>query len=64
MNIKELSLADLKASLDFTKLFLKEMKEKAKDENIKISEIGAYKETIELEEKLYSELLNRVRFLK
>lgn len=64
ITIKELSIADLKASLDFTKLFLKHMKKKAKQEKIKISEIGAYQETIELEDKLYTELLNKVRFLK
>ena len=64
MKINELSISDLKASLDFTKLFIKEMKKKAKKENIRVEEIGAYSETIELEDKLYNELMNKVRFLK
>lgn len=64
MKINELSISDLKASLDFAKLFLKEMKKKAKKENIRVEEIGAYSETIELEDKLYTELMNKVRFLK
>ena len=48
MTIKELSIADLKASLDFTKLFLKDMKKKAKQEKIKISEIVLIKKLLNL----------------
>nr|WP_315162830.1 hypothetical protein [uncultured Flavobacterium sp.] len=64
MNIKDLSISDLKSALDFTRSFIEEMKIKAKEEKIKIYEIGAYQETVQLEEKLYSELSKKVRFLK
>ena len=64
MKVIDLSISDLKSALDFTQSFIVEMKLKAKKENINVSQIGAYEETIILEEKLYSELSKKVRFLK
>lgn len=64
MNIKDLTISDLKSALDFTRSFIEEMKIKAKEEKIKVYEIAAYQETIQLEEKLYSELSNKVRLLQ
>ena len=40
------------------------MKKRLNKKKNKICEIAAYQETIELESKLYTELLNKVRFLK
>lgn len=62
--IKNLSLSDLKAALDFSREHLQEMKDKAEREAIGVDRIPAYKETLALENKLYHELLNRVILLK
>jgi hypothetical protein len=42
MNIKDLSISDVKSALDFTRSFIEEMNIKAKKEKIKVYEIGAY----------------------
>lgn len=64
MKIEELSITDLKASLDFIREFLKEMVEKAKKENINTESIPAYRETLVLEDKIYNRLQNVVRMLE
>ena len=64
MEIKDLTIADLKASYDFILNDLKELENKAEEKNISAEQIPAYKEVKEIENKLYHELLNRTRMLK
>jgi hypothetical protein len=60
---EDLSIADLKAAWDFVKMDLKELEQKAKEESINPSRIGAYDEVKKIEFELYHELLNRTRVL-
>lgn len=64
MNITHLSITDLKASYDFALLYLKEIQEEAIKVDTKVEQLPLFKETNELKEKLYTQLLNRVRDLK
>jgi hypothetical protein len=64
MNIKDLSITDLKASLDFTREFLNDMKKKAKEEKINADDIPAYRDYNILEDRLYNALINKVSILK
>lgn len=63
MEIENLSIADLKAALDFVTEELKEMLKKAENEKIDPSTISAYNEVKEIENKLYHRLLNITRTL-
>jgi len=60
MNTKTMSIADLKAALDFSREVIADFKKKAKDNNITVEEIPAYSEWAEDENKLYHELFNRL----
>lgn len=62
--INELSIADLKAAYDFVREDLKELEDKARKEKITPYEIPAYNEVREVEDKLYTQLLNITRILK
>jgi hypothetical protein len=62
--IKDLSIADLKAAYDFVRMDLKDLEEKAKEENISPSKIGAYNEVRKVEFDLYNRLLNVTRDLE
>ena len=62
--INDLSIADLKAALDFVKMDLKQLEEKAREENINLSRIGAYEEVRKVENDLYQRLLNITRGLE
>jgi hypothetical protein len=64
MKIKELSISDLKAAYDFVLLDLAELEESAKREKISTERIPAYSEVKEMENTLWTELLNRTRFLE
>lgn len=64
MNIKDLSITDLKASLDFTRELLNDLKKKAKEEKINIDDIPAYQDYNILEDRLYNALINKVYILK
>ncbi|OPB86642.1 hypothetical protein BAS06_15715 [Elizabethkingia miricola] len=61
METDGLSIADLKAALDFAREELKVLEKKAKQNNISPSEIPAYEEVKMTEDKLYNELLNIIR---
>ncbi|AKH95185.1 hypothetical protein [Elizabethkingia anophelis] len=61
MKTDGLSIADLKAALDFAREELKVLEKKAKQTNISPSEIPAYEEVKMTEDKLYNELLNIIR---
>jgi hypothetical protein len=63
MNINDLSISDLKASYDFVLLYLKEMEDEADRIELKIETLPTYNESKELENKLYTVLLNRVKGL-
>lgn len=63
MNINDLSIADLKAAYDFVLLDIDELEQKANSENISFERIPAYKEVKVVENKLWTELLNRTRLL-
>jgi len=64
MEIKNLSIADLKSAYDFVIMDLEELDESATRKNIPVETIPAYREVKLVEEKLWNELLNRTRFLK
>jgi len=64
MEIKNLSIADLKSAYDFVIMDLEELHETAKKKNIPVEKIPAYEEVKLVEDKLWHELLNRTRFLK
>lgn len=64
MKIKELSISDLKAAYDFVLLDLAELEESAKREKVFTERIPAYSEVKEMENTLWTELLNRTRFLE
>lgn len=59
-----MSIADLKAALDFIQIDLKSIKEKSKTENIALEEVPLYLELQKIENSIYDELLNKIRFLK
>ena len=63
MEIEKLSLADLKAALDFVTDDLKELEKKAEKEKISPNQIPAYGEVKKTEDKLYHRLLNITRSL-
>ena len=64
MEIKDMTIADLKSAYDFVLIDLVDLKEKAKKENLSLDKIPAYKEVMEVVFNLYKELLNRTRLLK
>ncbi|MDU1892786.1 MAG: hypothetical protein E6767_19060 [Dysgonomonas sp.] len=59
----ELSIADLKAALDFVREDIDQMELKAHEEGIKPEVIPAYSEVRETEFKLHTRLLNITRRL-
>ena len=61
--INDLSISDLKAALDFVKMDLEQLREKAREENISPNQIGAYEEVRKVENDLYHRLLNITRGL-
>lgn len=63
MEIDKLSIADLKAALDFVTDDLKELEQEAKKENISPDKIPAYSEVKKIESDLYHRLLNVTRNL-
>lgn len=63
MKINDLSISDLKASYDFVLLYLKEMEDEADRIELKIETLPTYNESKELESKLYTILLNRLKEL-
>jgi hypothetical protein len=63
MEIDKLSIADLKAALDFVKNDLNELEKKALKEKINLNKIPAYNEVQETENKLYHRLLHITRSL-
>lgn len=64
MEINNLSIADLKAALDFDVSDLKEMEQLAANKNISPNEIPAYVGVKKEENDLYHRLLNITRNLK
>ncbi|MBI4645426.1 MAG: hypothetical protein HY738_02245 [Bacteroidia bacterium] len=64
MELKNLTIADLKAAYDFTLIDLADLQKKAIEKNINPDKIDSYKEVKEIEFKLYNELLNRIRSIK
>ena len=64
MEIKELSIADIKSAYDFVLINLEELRERAKKDNIPVETIPIYKEVKSLEAKLWDELLNRTHSLQ
>ena len=60
LKIKEISTGDVKALFDFTHFRIKEIIEEANKKNIEVNSIEVYKETRQLEAKLYDEMLNRM----
>jgi len=63
MEIENLSIADLKAALDFVTEDLKELEKKAEKEKISPDKIPAYSEVKKVENDLYHRLLNITRGL-
>lgn len=63
MEIEKLSIADLKAALDFVTDDLKELEKKAEKEKISLDKIPAYQEVKKTENDLYDRLLNITRSL-
>jgi len=64
MKINEMSIADLKASYDFTVLHFKKIKDEAGKVGSVSKELPLHKEMKTLKNKLYSELVTRVRAIK
>ncbi len=64
MKIKELSISDLKAAYDFVLLDLADLEENVEGKNVSTDKIPAYGEVKEMENILWQELLNRIRFLE
>ncbi|MBI2730143.1 MAG: hypothetical protein HYX40_05230 [Sphingobacteriales bacterium] len=64
MNIIDLSIADLKASYDFTVLYLDEIKKQRNKVQLDKSDLPVIKQTKALKKKLYIELVKRINNLK
>jgi|LSQX01.3.fsa_nt_gb hypothetical protein len=60
----KLSIADLKAALDFVREDMNQIEDKAREEGIAPDKIPAYKEVKEIEFNLQTRLLNITRRLK
>ena len=63
MDIKNLSIADLKAAFDFVTIDLQSLKAKAVKDKISVEQIPDYAAVKALENKLHDELLNITRGL-
>lgn len=63
MKIDELSIADLKAAYDFVLMDLKDLETAAIKKGIPADSIPAYKEVKNIENRIYTRLLNITRDL-
>lgn len=64
MKINDLSISDLKASYDFVLVHLNELQTESIKVGIEKEKIPAFNEAKVLENKLYTELLNKVLSLE
>ena len=64
MKIEDLSISDLKSAYDFVVMDLKDLRKKAEEKNISAEKIPAYNEVLQVEDKLWHELLNRTHCLE
>lgn len=62
-SIKDLSISDLKAALDFIIDEAKDLEKKALEKNIMVTSIPAYNDYKTLEFKIHTELLNKTTSL-